>query len=264
MTQDTLKKNEALNAKFTELLRPSGYLVAGKMLVSPDELAGRIKVRRPQNRRTLCQLIAQTQLLGRSSLSTVEDQKCYLAKRILGFQDVVPKAYLRYVGWSIASEDAARKSFETVPKFEMGKYAAVYLSPLEQCPVEPDAVIFIGNASQMLVLIAAYVHKRGGALNFSSSGWGVCGMALAAPVTEGVPKLCIPGNAWKVLALPSDTDLIMGIPYGLMEELLENAAFMRSRGGSRYPAAWQHIDWDIQPPIGPMLEDDGMPTWLKK
>lgn len=264
MPQETLEKNQMLNQKFTQLLRPAGYLVAAKMLASLDELEGQVKAKKPHGRRTLCQLIGQTQLLGRSSLSTVEEQKCYLGKQVLGFQETIPEAYKRYVGWSMDNLEAARKTYETVPKFELGKYSAVYLSPLEYCPVEPDSVTFIGNASQMLVLIAAYVHKRGGALHFSSSGWGVCGTALAAPVIEGAPKLGIPGNAWKVLALPSDTDLIMGIPYGLMEELLENAEFMRTRGGSRYPAAWQHIDWDIQPPIGPLLEDDGMPSWIKK
>ena len=264
MPQETLEKNQALNQKFTELIRPSGYLVAAKMLTSPDELEGQVKARKPRSRRTLCQLFGQTQLLGRSSLSTVDEQKCYLGKRVLGFQELLPKAHERYVGWAVGNAEAARKGIEAVSKLELGKYSALYLSPLEGCAVEPDSVIFIGNASQMLVLIAAYIHNRGGTLNFSSNGMGVCGTALAAPMLEGTPKVGIPGNAWKVLALPSDTDLIMGIPYGMMEELLENAAFMRARGGARYPAAWQHIDWDIQPPIGPLLEDDGAASWIKK
>ena len=264
MPQEILEKNKALNQKFTHLLRPSGYLVAAKMLGAPDELEGQVKVRRPRARRTLCQLIGQTQLLGRSSVSTVADQKCYLGKRVLGFQGLTPDAHKRYIGWAMHDEDAARKSIDAVPSFELGKYAGIYLSPLERCPLAPDTVIFIGNASQMLVLIAAYIHTRGGALNFSSNGIGVCGTALAAPILERKPKVGIPGNAWKLLALPSDTDLIMGIPYDMMDELLENAAFMRDRGGSRYPAAWQHIDWDVQPPIGSLLEDDGMPDWIKK
>jgi len=173
------------------------------------------------------------------------------------------EAWKRYVGWQMATEEAAKKTMDAVPRFKLGEYSAVLLSPLQRCPVTPDVVILFGNVSQMLVIIAAYLHSRGGCLTFGASGIGVCGTVIVSPIQDKKPTLGIPGNAWKLLALPSDTDLVCGIPAELLEEMAENAQFMRAHGGSRYPPAWQHVDWDVQPPIGDLLKEDGRPGWLE-
>jgi len=261
MSDEILSKNKELDSRLRGVLSPEGYLVAAKFLTTME---GYENVKLPRKPRTLCQYISQVRYIGRTILIPKENyQTCYMANYILGFKELKPDAHKRYVGWQMATAEAAKKTFETIPRVDMGKYEAVFLTPLGRCAVEPDSVVFIGNASQALVIVAAYLHTRGGALTSQNSGMGVCAQAIVAPMLSGKPALSLPGNAWKLLALPSNTDLICGIPGNLLQEIADNAEFMRARGGSRYPAAWQHIDWDIQPPIGDLLTADGKASWVK-
>jgi len=176
-------------------------------------LEGLGKIRKPAKPRTLCQLISQTHYVGRIMVSTANELSCYMAPEILGVKEMPKEAWKRYVGWQMATEEAAKKTIDAVPRFRLGEYR--------------------------------------------------CGTVIVSPMQEKKPTLGIPGNAWKLLALPSDTDLVCGVPSELLEEMAENAEFMRAHGGSRYPPAWQHVDWDVQPPIGDLLKEDGRPSWLE-
>lgn len=262
MSEEVLSKNQELDKRFRNVLSPEGNLVAAKFLTSTF---GYERMKLPQSNRTLCQYLSQVRYVGRSFLVPKENyQSCYLADRILGFKELKSDAHERYVGWQMGSAEAAKKTFETISCLDMGKYEAVYLAPLGKCIAEPDSVVFLGNASQALVLVAAYLHNRGGAVTSQNSGMGVCSQAIVSPFLSGELAMSIPGNAWKLLGLPSNTDLVCGIPGNLLQELADNAEFMRTRGGSRYPVAWQYIDWEVQSPIADLIVYDGKPTWLKK
>ena len=97
---------------------------------------------------------------------------CYLAPQIVGLGEAPKEAWKRYVGWQMSTEEAAKKAYEAVPKLKPGEYSGVLISPWEWCPVEPDVVIFFGNASQILIIVAAYIYDKGGTLSFSANGIG--------------------------------------------------------------------------------------------
>jgi uncharacterized protein (DUF169 family) len=260
--EDIVKRNQEMAGQYKGFLCPEGNLVAVKMLTN---LEGWEKFKRPPKSRTLCQMISQTRYIGRTFLAKADDFSCYAVPALLFGEEMPKGAAKRYVGWQFGTEEAAQKSFDALPAFERNKYVAIFLTPLEKCHVEPDTVIIFGNASQMLVLYSAYLRNRGGDFAISVGNNGACARVTVAPIRDNIPKLAIPGNAWKLLALPSNTDLIFSIPGGLLGEIAENAWKLRNTGGSRYPAAWQHIDWDIQAPIGDLLKKEGGgPSWLKK
>ena len=257
------EKNQELFRQYQDLLCPEGYLVALKMIEKVEE--GWNTIKRPQSPRTLCQFISQARYIGRSVLVKPEDISCYAAPDPLFGVKMPEDAALRYVGWQFANEEAARKSMDVIPRFAPEKYEAIFIATLDRCPVEPDVVLFFGNASQMLVLYGAYLRERGGYLTFSVSNQMTCVGVTVVPIEEKRPNLVIPGNAWKLLALPSNTDLIFAIPGFLLEEIADSARKLRATGGSRYPAAWQHLDWEVQPPIGDLLKrEGGGPSWLRK
>ncbi len=262
MSNDELKKNEEIAKQYKELLCPEGNLVAIKML---SDLEGWGKVKKPKRPRTLCQLITQTRYIGRTFLAEGADISCPGVHPYL-FGIKMPEGVAKkYVGWQFATEEAAQISFDALPNFEKGLYKAIFITPLKRCPVEPDTVIIFGNASQMLVLYSAYLRNRGGDFIIKAGNQASCIRVTVAPIKENRPYLAIPGNAWKLLALPSNTDLIFSIPIAFLEEIAESAWKLRRTGGSRYPAAWQHIDWDPQPPIGDLLKTDAdAASWLKK
>jgi len=259
---EMLKKNKDLSEKYRSLLCPEGNLVAVKMI---EDLKDWVQFKRPRKPQTLCQFMSQTRYLGRTVLVTAEDNLCYAAPDPMFGVKMPDDAPARYVGWQFANLEVSKKSMEAVPRFEPGKYEGIFLSSLERCPVEPDVVIFYGNASQMLVLYGAYLRERGGSLTCNLSNQLSCASVIVVPVKERRPNLVIPGNAVKLLSLPSNTDMLFGIPGFLLEEIAENAKKLRDNGGSRYPAAWQHIGWEPQPPIGDLLKwEGGEASWLKK
>lgn len=257
-----LKLNESLAREFRETLPHEGYLVAVKMLKKSEiDTVGEAKHPRPGN--TLCQLIAQAHYFGRKLLVGPEDQICYASPYILGMGHLPEDAWKRYVGWQVRTEEAGRKVFEAAPRFPSGRYDAVFLSPLEKCPVAPDVVIFFGNASQMLCIVAGYIADRGGVLKAELNGMFSCGGLIVSPVQKGHPNVVIPGNPFRLLALP-DKELGCGIPGNMVEALVENMRFMKANGGSQYPPVWQIVQWAVQPPIGDVLKPDGFPSWLRR
>ena len=257
--KEELEKNKALASRLKNGVGVSGNFVALKMLT---DITGFENIKRPKKKLTLCQQIAQTYYLGRPTMLQAEDMMCYACNEILGFGDMPEEAWKRYAGWMARDEEAARKMFEEIPTLEKGKYSAAVLMTLQNCPVEPDVVMFAGNAAQMIVIINGYLHVRGGALTFKTIGMTTCATLIAAPMNEQKPSIVIPGNAPRLLAFPSESDLLCGIPGSLLEELADNIEFMRDRGASRYPPAWLHIGVEPQPPIGDLLKPDGAPTWL--
>lgn len=260
--EEMLNRNVDMSERYKDLLCPEGSLVAVKMI---HDVSAWKEAKRPRNPRTLCQFISQTRYVGRTIFATADDISCYLAPDPLFGVKMPDDAAGRYVGWQFSTEEASKKTLDQVPRFEPGKYKAIFLSALDRCPVEPDAVLFFGNASQILVLYAAYLRDRGGHLTFNVSTHAGCASATVIPIKDGRPNLVIPGNAWKMLALPSNTDMIFSIPGLLLEEIAENATKLRATGGSRYPAAWQHLDWQIQPPIADLLgREGGGPSWLRR
>jgi len=255
-----IERNKVLASRYRELLSIPGSLVALKMLA---DAGGFASVRRPRRRLTLCQQLAQTYYLGRSTLLQAGDMGCYACNEILGLGDLPKDAWKRYVGWMTLNEEVARKVIEAMPRLQKGKYSAAVLMPLERCPVEPDVVIFPGNTAQMAVVIGAYVHTRADVLTMRTMGMTTCAFLIALPMNEQRPSIVIPGNAPRLLAFPSLTELLCGLPGGMLEELAQNMESMRQKGTTRYPPAWQHIGLEPQPPIADILKDDGAPSWLK-
>jgi uncharacterized protein (DUF169 family) len=116
-----------------------------------------------------------------------------------------------------------------------------------------------------LVVIAAYLADRGGTFTMESNNQSSCTSIILGPLLENRPKIMIPGNALRLMGLPDVNHLACGIPGDMMESMAENMQFLRDNGGSRYPPAWQHVQWAPQPPIADLLKPvGGDATWARK
>jgi uncharacterized protein (DUF169 family) len=138
------------------------------------------------------------------------------------------------------TKEVGKSVIESVPKFDLGKYAGILVSPLDRSPIDPDVVIFGGNVSQMLVFIRAYLHSRGGRLDFSNCAMVGCADLIVTTTRTGKPTVVLPCLGYRLLAFPSDTDLLCGVPGDLLEDILKGIEF-NYKGGVVYPTAWQHI-----------------------
>ncbi len=97
MSKATLNANKGLAQEYSRLLSPSGHFVAVKLLRSLEEVE---PMPRPERKLALCQLICEVRYYGnRPRITIAEDlDPCYAAPRMLGFTELPPEAWKRYVG----------------------------------------------------------------------------------------------------------------------------------------------------------------------
>ena len=257
-------KIKTLSDEYRDLLRLDGFPVAVKFLKT---LEGFEKIRRPEKPLVLCQLISLARYRHRTYLGTADEMGlCWGGLAATGIAEVPVDVQegRRYAGWMHLTEEYSKKTIEAIPKFKAGTYKGVLISPLDVCPTDPDVVLFFGNASQMLALCTGYLYDKGGALTFNTAGIVGCAYAIVTPIQTGKPSLVIPCNGMRLLALPSDTDLVFAIDFESLEETLRGVKFLRKRGGPAIPTAWQHIGWKAEPPLLYITDPKGPgPIWLK-
>ncbi len=245
MDQEKFKK---FSDSLTELLVLKGYPAAVKMVKTSGELEQIQYKGRPVHHldKNLlpCQLISQARFYGR--VIAGEEQRlntCWLGADAMGFAIV---DYTRvYSGTYFSTEAAALKMIDTTPRFERGRYRAMLVAPLDRCPVEPDVVVLYGDAAQMLRIVNGALYDKGGRLEFSSSGdAGLCADTVVQPMLTQKPHVAIPCNGGRIMSLPNETELAFGIPFSMMEGLIEGLEYTRRNVPVMYPTAWQHIDWE--------------------
>ena len=242
-----------LSEELSRYLVLQGFPVAVKMVRDVSDLERMYHrdkpIRRLSKRLMVCQLLAQARFYGR--IVAGEDKNlnvCRLGGDAMGFE--VDDYTHVYAGTYFNTYDAARKMIETMPKFERGKYRAMVVAPLDRAPLQPDVVVIFGNAAQMLRVANGYLYNKGGRLDFSCSGdAGVCSDPIVIPMQTGKPSIAIPCNGGRMLSIPNETDLVCGIPFNVLGEVIEGIKFTAVNVPVQYPTAWQHIDWEPQPPI---------------
>jgi uncharacterized protein (DUF169 family) len=244
---------KVISDEYRSYLGLQGFPVAVKMIADVGELDKIYHKGKPATRLSknllVCQLLAQARFYGRVIAGEEKNLNlCRLGADAMGF-DIDDYAHV-YSGTYFSTEEAARRMIDTMPKFEKGKYHAMVVAPLDKSPVEPDVVLIYGNAAQMLRIINGYLYNKGGRLEFSASGdAGVCCDPLVIPVQTGKPSIGIPCNGGRIMSIPNETDFVFGIPFQLLEEVLDGVKYTGIHVPVSYPTAWQHIDWEPQPPI---------------
>lgn len=201
-------------------------------------------MKKPDRSLAVCQLISQAYFVGHSRIGTVKElgDVCPLGAASLGLMEV-PQSYLHglaYLGSYHATKEVGKSVIESIPKFEPGQYAGILVSPLDTSPVDPDVVIFGGNVSQILVFVRAYLHNTGGRLDFGTCAMAGCADLIVGTMRSKKPTVVLPCLGYRLLAFPSETDLLCGVPGDLLEEVLAGIQF-NYKAGVVYPTAWQHI-----------------------
>jgi len=239
-----------LESRFNEHLKLGCSPVAVK-LFEKDEHLDKVTKRRPANKIAICQLFGQARYLNRTLGGTINELgECAIGAAAFGLADY-PKDVgegKRMVGIYHATEAIGKKVFAEIPRFKAGTYQAMLAAPLYQCPIDPDIVIFFGNSAQMLRLIHGHVWETGERLEFSCVGEVVCADVVVRPMKTGKPSLSIPCNGSRILSAVQDTELMMGIPFDLMDKTLEGLD-ATAKGGLRYPPAFQMVYLTPQPPV---------------
>lgn len=132
-------------------------------------------------------------------------------------------------------ENAAREIVKGFRTLDMGNDLQLLYVPLHRTEVAPDVILIYVNPAQLMRLIHAATFHQGTALTSSFSG-------RAASCTEGTLgayldnecKVVTPGNGDRVWAGCQDHEMLMAIPFGKLEDVIEGLEKSHQEG-IRYP-----------------------------
>ncbi len=225
-------------AKLNELIRPKTFPIGIKLLKNADDeyINGMGRIRRPEEEIAICQIFSYARLYGWTILGTKEDNLCPVGEVALGFAKTPTSMssgamfYGRYQG----SLDAAKKMSETIPRIKEEEFSAILAAPLDRFKLDPDLVLIYGNSAQMMRLIHGALWKDGGRLYFGSSGEAVCADSVAQTYITQKPQLGIPCYGERRFGILGDDELVMGIPYGMIGDVIKGLE-KTHKSGTRYP-----------------------------
>jgi len=208
----------------TKILKLKCYPVAVKLFSKLEDVPK--EARKPRDKITVCQFVSLAKNYGWILSGTAENIVCAYGASNLGLATLPEDMKSGERAVKVYAEDieTTRKIAEKVPKIETGKFSAFMVSPLEKSPTDPDVILVPGNSAQMMRLILGITWKKefDGRLYFSSAAHcGVCGDGIAAVYTLNKPHLGIPCYGARSFALFQDDELVMGIPAGVVEAVLE-------------------------------------------
>ena len=228
---------KSIDEAISTYIKPQSYPLAVKMLSSEDEIPEGAK--RPLRDFgvpfSLCQALALGRKEGLSIVLDKDSQSCPIVLAGLGF--VRPEEYLsgKYILAPINQSNEARaRAAETMPRFEVGKFKYILISPIQTATFDPDVIVFYGSGVQVMRMIQAAVFASGEALTSKSIGSGGCLLPLVAPVLEGTCKYALPGNGERRMGLIADGELAFGMPKKRFEEVVEGLK-LSHQGKQSYP-----------------------------
>lgn len=165
---------------------------------------------------------------------------CPLAEITLGFEksyDLFDEGAF-FVGHYNKSKEAAKKTAASMPKIAFNRYNAIVSGALHRINFEPDLILIWGNSAQIMRVIQGNLWKRGGRISMSTFCDGVCADTLTQTILTGELQVAFPCLGDRRFGLAKDSDLIVSIPFNLVNEIVEGME-KTHKAGTRYPIPFE-------------------------
>lgn len=247
-------------ASLNELLRLKATPVGMKKFTTKAEMEAVPKIRRPDKRYLLDQLVAQSVRLGWTIGVTADDLAMKQCGAIAG---LMPQDEDFYSGeamegvWFGTREDSAahQKCLDVVP---YGSYEALAISPLAAGKIEsPDICLIYATPGQMMLLINGLQWVGFKKFEWSVSGESACADSWGKALATGEPSLSIPCYAERRFGGVLDEEMLMAIPPQDLVKGIEGLKKL-SKNGLRYPIPPVGIQSDTTEYLAPIY-----PAWVK-
>ena len=232
---DALRKYDQ---QLSYYIRPSTFPLAIKMVESLR--ISNQKVKRPKRQLNLnlflCQAIGICRRHGWSILLDRDDISCPSALFFLGLAKA-PESYWKgkfvFAPYNQTEEARARRS-KSLPRFPLGKYKGILISPLFKADFRPDSILIYGKPAQMMRFVQAAVFETGDSLKFTAQGGGSCSLEVVRPILEDEVGLVLPGNGERIFGLTQDDEMVFVVPYTKVAQIT-NFLQETHKGGQRFP-----------------------------
>jgi uncharacterized protein (DUF169 family) len=217
-----------LSEKLKLIMELEDSPVGIKLIKASEELPN---IAEPEKPISYCAAIAQARK-GEVIFLKKDKHGCMLGAANLGLITVPQKIASGETHASIGlfkSTDAASKTISEIPRITT-PIQATLVFPLEKAPMDPDVVILNVKPCNGLWIALSLNYNVGGRISSSFSGLGgTCGDATATPYLTNKPNFTVGDFTGRKLRAPEE--LIIGIPAGLLTEVVDNLEKLRVYSG---------------------------------
>ncbi len=233
-----VERFRSLDAALATYIRPDTFPLGIRMLAPGEPVPERVRIpsRDLGAQWIVCQSIGIARRYGWSVAVGKEDVICPLASVSFGFRS--PNS--RYDAGEAAlgmycSDSAAAEALESATwRFETGRFERLCVAPLAKLSFEPHVVAVYGNSAQVMRLVNAALHARGGRIESSSGGRLDCAELVIQTMQTGEPKVVLPCNGDRVFGMAQDTEMAFAFPADRSSEIVAGLAATHA-GGVRFP-----------------------------
>ena len=238
--KEELSVYQKMGKKIEEIIRPSTFPLAIKMIRSENEMD--FKYKSPTKDLNLqnfvCQNFKMSRSYGWTMVLTEKDINCGLARYIYGWTPINEQPNGLNHSFSI---ELYAKDMETSQKTEKhihrlnNPFHAMVISPLARTKVVPDVVLVYCLPAQAMRFIQGYLYCEGGVLEFTAAGrMGSCHEGVVKSILTNKPQLVILGNGDRVWGGAQDSEVMFSCPHDKLDVLMEGLEATHA-AGLRYP-----------------------------
>ncbi|MFS0574116.1 DUF169 domain-containing protein [Sporosarcina sp. 179-K 3D1 HS] len=247
-------------AELNQYLRLKTTPIGMKMYATTEEMEAVPKIRRPQQRHLLDQIVAQSARLGWTVGITGNDLAMKQCGAIAGLlpqdEDWLSGEAMEGVWFGTREDSAAHQESLDVVKF--GAYKALAVSPLEVGRIDnPDICLIYATPGQMILLINGLQWEGFKKFEWSVAGESSCADSWGRALSTGTPSLSIPCYAERRYGGVLDDELLMAIPPADLVKGIEGLKKL-SKNGLRYPIPQYGIQIDPTESLEPIY-----PKWVR-
>jgi len=228
---------KALVDGLTQYLRIKATPVGMKLFESVDEMQAVERIRRPDKKHALDQIVAQARWLNRTVGITMDDligPQCGAPVGLAAQEPEWRKSTNMSGVWFATDADAIAHQ-EAMDCLPYGRYQALAVSPLTTGRLDPpDIALIYATPGQMIILINALQFSGYKKLEFSCVGESACADSWGRALRTGEPSVSIPCFAERRFGGVQDDELLIALPPRYLPKLVDGLAAL-NRNGLRYP-----------------------------
>ena len=147
---------------------------------------------------------------------------CPMGARALGFDDWPVNFFETRVGEYSDDIKAIKRMLQQTPLIDIGKFAGFTAAPLSRMNTTPDIISVYANTAQVLLLAYGVSWKAGTPLVCQTTGhMGECSGVIASTYLSQQATLALPCYGARRRGLCADSEMVVGIPGNIFEEIVE-------------------------------------------
>jgi uncharacterized protein (DUF169 family) len=177
-----------------------------------------------------CGMVDRARKEKEAFYALVEDQECNIGASSLGMGgrcSEISSGEFYYSFGCFSSLEAAKSAIDEMPLMPAGSVKAVVYSALERASLVPDVVVIVAGPDKMMKLSQAVLYRFGGRLHASFAALqSMCVESVAQPYLQEKVNVSLGCTGSRVLGGLSKGEMVMGIPFTQMADVVESSRQM--------------------------------------